>query len=188
LAVGAGRVETTGKLGKVSGWTGAGGIRLAECEEARVHTGSGAIDIASASGSVDAKTGAGKVSVGKVGADARIVTGAGAAKLGEAVGKANLSTGHGNIEIEQAGDSVEAFTASGNIQVTRADHGRVKAKTVSGQVSVGVAQGVAALLDVSTLSGRVRSELEATAAPTEGEKRVELVLSTVSGNVRVARA
>jgi len=64
----------------------------------------------------------------------------------------------------------------------------VRARTVSGGVSVGVANGVAALLDLSTVSGRVRSELEASGAPADGEQRVELVLSTVSGNVSVARA
>jgi hypothetical protein len=74
------------------------------------------------------------------------------------------------------------------VQVRRADHGRVRAKTVSGKISVGVAGGTAAHLDISTLSGRVNSELEAGAAPGEGEKRVELVLSTMSGNVNLARA
>jgi hypothetical protein len=47
--------------------------------------------------------------------------------------------------------------------VRRADHGRVRAKTTSGGVSVGVADGVAALLDLSTMSGRVNSELAASA-------------------------
>jgi predicted membrane protein len=55
-------------------------------------------------------------------------------------------------------------------------------------VRVGVASGVAALLDLSTVSGRVRSDLGASGPPTETEARVELVLSTVSGNVEVARA
>ena len=73
-------------------------------------------------------------------------------------------------------------------QVRRADHGRVRAKTISGRVSVGVANGAAALLDISTMSGRVNSELEPGAAPNDGEPHVELILSTLSGNVNVARA
>lgn len=188
LSLGAGRIETTGKLGKVFAASGAGAVKIEACEEARVRTGSGDVSIAACAGSVDAKTGAGQIAIGKVGADARIVTGAGGARLAEVRGAANLTTGHGNIEIGQVGDSVEAFTASGNVEVRHADHGRVRARTVSGQVSVGVARGVAALLDVSTMSGRVRSELEASAEPGADEARVELVLSTVSGNVNVARA
>jgi hypothetical protein len=67
-------------------------------------------------------------------------------------------------------------------------HGRVKAKTVSGKISVGVAKGSAAHLDVTTMSGRVHSELESSQAPAEGEPQVELVLSSMSGSVNIARA
>ena len=188
LCTGSGRIETTGRLGEVNAASGSGAIRLDDSGEVRAHTGSGEIEIASSAGSVDAKTGSGRITVGKVGADARIVTGSGHAKLGEAAGDARLTTASGNIEIDQAGDSLEAFTASGSVQIRRADHGRVRAKTISGRISVGVAGGAAALLDITTMSGRVNSELESGAAPIEGEKRVELILSTMSGNVNLARA
>ena len=188
LTTGSGRIETTGRLGEVNAASGSGRICLDDCAEARVRTGSGDIVIASATGSVNAKTGSGRVSVGKVGANARITTGSGHAELASAAGDAKLTTASGNIEIGQAGDSLEAFAASGNVEVRRADHGRVRAKTFSGRISVGVARGSAALLDISTMSGRVNSELEAAGAPEADEKQVELVLNTMSGNVNVARA
>jgi hypothetical protein len=188
VSTGSGRIETTGRLGEVTAATGSGAIRLDDCAEARARTGSGEIVIASASGSVNAKTGSGRITVGKVGGDARITTGSGHAELAGAAGDASLTTASGNIEIGQAGDSLEAFAASGNVQVRRADHGRVRAKTISGRVSVGVANGAAALLDISTMSGRVNSELDPGAAPNDGEPHVELILSTLSGNVNVARA
>jgi hypothetical protein len=188
LCTGSGRVETIGRLGAVNAASGSGLIRLDDCAEARAHTGSGDIVIAASAGSVDAKTGSGRISVGKVGADARIVTGSGHAELAEVAGNATLTTASGNIEIGQAGDGLEAFAASGSIQVRRADHGRVRAKTLSGRICVGVANGSAALLDITTFSGRVNSDLQASDAPGDDEKRVELVLSTMSGNVDVARA
>jgi DUF4097 and DUF4098 domain-containing protein YvlB len=188
LSMGAGGVETIGRLGRITANTGAGSVRLDDCEEARAHTGAGNVEIACVSGSVDTKTGAGTVTVGKVGANAHIVTAAGNASLGDFTGSARFTTAHGNIEVDHAGDSLEAFTASGNVDVRHADHGRVRAKTVSGRVSVGVASGVSALLDISTLSGRVHSDLAASGAPGDGEAHVELILSTVSGNVNVARA
>lgn len=188
LSIGAGRVETIGRMGAVRANTGAGAVHVAECADAHAHTGAGDVDIVAVSGSVDAKTGAGTVRVGKVGANAEIVTAAGNARIDEIAGAARMKTAHGNIEVGAAGDSLDAFTASGNVRVTRADHGYVRARTVSGGVSVGVANGVAAHLDLSTVSGRVRSELEASGAPADGEQRIELVLSTVSGNVSVARA
>jgi DUF4097 and DUF4098 domain-containing protein YvlB len=188
LSTGAGRIETAGRLGEISASSGSGAIRLDQSCGARARTGSGPIDIAGSTGSVDAKTGSGRVTVGTVGGNARITTGSGHAELAGASGEATLTTGSGNIEVGQAGDSLEAFAASGNVRVRRADHGRVRAKTISGEVRVGVAGGAAALLDISTMSGRVNSELEAGAAPGDGEKRLELVISTLSGNVNIARA
>jgi len=188
VSTGSGRIETIGRLGEVSASTGSGAIHLDECAEARARTGSGEIVIASATGSVNAKTGSGRISVGKVGGDARITTGSGHAELAGAAGDASLTTASGNIEIGQAGDSLEAFAASGNVEIRRADHGLVRARTFSGRISVGVARGSAALLDISTMSGRVNSDLESTGAPNADEKQVELVLNTMSGNVNVARA
>jgi hypothetical protein len=188
LTTGSGRIETVGRLGEVNAESGSGRVCIDDCAEARARTGSGDIVIASATGSVNAQTGSGRISVGKVGANARITTGSGHAELAGAAGDAKLTTASGNIEIGQAGDSLEAFAASGNVEVRRADHGRVRAKTFSGRISVGVARGSAALLDISTMSGRVNSELEAGGAPQGDEKQVELVLNTMSGNVNVARA
>jgi len=188
LSAGSGRIETAGRLGQVIASAGSGTIRLDDTGEASATTGSGDIAINTSAGSVEAKTGSGRISVGRVGADARITTGSGHAELAEAAGDAKLTTGSGNIEVGQAGDSLEAFAASGNVEIRRADHGRIRAKTVSGQISVGVANGAAALLDISTVSGRVNSELEAAEAPGADELRVELTLSTVSGAVNLARA
>jgi DUF4097 and DUF4098 domain-containing protein YvlB len=187
LSIGAGPIETSGRLGEVSASSGSGAISLDDTSEAHVRTGSGDIAIASSAGSVEVTTGTGRVTIGKVGGDARITTGSGDAELAGAAGDAKLTTGSGNLEIGDAGDNLDAFAASGNVQIRRADHGRVRAKTISGQVSVGVANGAAALLDIATMSGRVNSELEAGAAPDEGEKRVELILKTMSGSVNVAR-
>jgi hypothetical protein len=188
LGIGAGRIETIGRMGEVSVNTGAGGVHIAECADANAQTGAGSIEIRAVSGSLEAKTGAGKVKVGRVGANAHITTAAGGVRIEYAGGAAKLKTAHGDIEVGDAGDSVDAFTASGGIWVRRADHGQVRARSVSGSVSVGVAAGVAARLDLSTVSGRVRSDLQAGGAPAPGEAHVELVLSTVSGNVSVARA
>ena len=188
LSIGSGRIETTGPMGKVNAGAGSGDIHVADCAEANARTGSGDIEIDLASGSVEAKTGSGEVKLGKVGADARVTTASGNARVGGVARAAKLTTANGDIEIGEAGDSLEAFSASGDVRVRRADHGLVRARTVSGGVSVGVANGVAALLDLATVSGRVRSDLAASGPPDASEPHVELVLSTVSGNVDVARA
>jgi DUF4097 and DUF4098 domain-containing protein YvlB len=188
LSTGSGRIETDGKLGDVEASTGSGNIHLGESAGVRASTGSGEIAVASSSASVSAKTGSGDVRIGKVAADVRVVTGSGHAELGEARGAAKLTTASGNIDIGHAGDRLEALAVSGDVRIGCADHGRVNARTVSGGISVGVAKGTAALLDVTAVSGRVKSDLEASDEPDGDAPQVELVLHTMSGNVSVARA
>lgn len=187
LFTGSGHVETQGTLGDVKASSGSGNIRLDACGEVRARTGSGEIAVASSTGSLDAKTGSGNVAAGKVSRNVRITTGSGSAELAGAGGEARLTCASGSIQIDNVGDALEAFTASGSIRIARADHGSVRAKTASGSVSVGVAKGSAAYLDIHTMSGRVHSELEDGAAPREGEKQVELFITTMSGNVNVTR-
>ncbi|MBL6939143.1 MAG: DUF4097 family beta strand repeat protein [Alphaproteobacteria bacterium] len=187
LTTGSGHIDTAGKLGKVRATSGSGKIRLDDCGEVYARTGSGEITVRLCAGSVDAKTGSGHVTVGKVGADARIETASGGAEIDEVGGNARIQCASGHIEVGQSGDTLDAHAASGSIRVRRTDHGRVRARTYSGSVKVGVANGTAALLDVSTMSGRVDSELRPSDVPGAEEKRVELILSTMSGNVTVAR-
>ncbi len=187
LSIGAGRIETDGPLGDVEAATGSGAIRLAQTARASAHSGSGDISIANASGSVDVKSGSGNVAIGAVGGDAKVVTASGNAGIAQFAGAARVNTASGRLEVGEAGDSLDAFSASGAIAIRSADHGRISAKTVSGRISVGVAQGAAAWLDINTMTGRVRSALEESAPPAIGEKRVELMLNTVSGDVDVSR-
>jgi len=118
LSIGAGRVETIGRMGAVRANTGAGNVHIAECAEANANTGAGNIDIAAVAGSVEAKTGAGTVRIGKVGANAEVRTAAGNTHIDAFAGTARLKTAHGNIEVGSVGDSLEAFTSSGNVRVT----------------------------------------------------------------------
>lgn len=188
VSTGSGRIETEGRLGDVRAASGSGAIHVAQAAAAHARTGSGDITVDSAAGAADVKTGSGRVVLGEVGGDARVVTGSGSTELAGAAGEARLTTGSGNIEVAAAGDRLEAFAASGRIHVRRADHGEVKARTVSGSLSVGVAGGSSAWLDLSTLSGKVRSDLDSAGEPGPGEKSVRLRLESVSGNIEVQRA
>ena len=60
-------------------------------------------------------------------------------------------------------------------------------KAASGDVHAGVTNGTAAWLDVHTVSGHVRSGLDAADAPTSDDRKVRLQLSTVSGDIELVR-
>lgn len=79
-------------------------------------------------------------------------------------------------------------TGSGDLTVRRATSGSVRANGASGSISIGIEEGTAAWLDVSTVSGRVSQELGESDAPGEDQQRVEITAHTVSGNLRVHRS
>jgi hypothetical protein len=188
LRTGSAHIEAIGRFGEVKAMTGSGDVRLGEVGDADVRTGSGDIAIESAVGHLEAHSGSGNVSIGKLGGEGRVNTGSGNVGIDRVEGDARVNSGSGNIHVAQAGESLHAFSASGRVVVSRADHGRVRAKTVSGKVSVGVANGAAAWLDISSVSGRVNSQLENTSEPASGDRKVELRITTGSGNVEVQRA
>jgi DUF4097 and DUF4098 domain-containing protein YvlB len=187
LSTGSGEIETTGRLGRLTATTGSGDVTVGECGEGRARTGSGDIRIDRASGAFDAKSGSGDIKLGDVDGDVRAATGNGDARIGAVKGAVNVTTGSGDIAVEEAGGSVEVFTASGDIQVRKVAEGRVRARTVSGDVVIGVEKGVAALLDVRTLTGEISSELQGGEPAGPDDRKVELQLSTVSGDVRLTR-
>jgi len=187
LSTGSGDIEADGRLGRITATTGSGDVRIAECAGAQARTGSGDIRIDLAHGPLEAHSGSGDVTLGKVLGDARVATGNGDASLEAADGAASLTTGSGNIGVGEVGETLEVFSASGDVDVRRAGRGKVRARSVSGDLSIGVPTGVAALLEVSTLTGEIASDLAAGEPAKAGEQRIELTLSTVSGNVRLRR-
>ena len=76
-------------------------------------------------------------------------------------------------------------SGSGSLVVRRAASGSVKANGASGSITIGVEQGTAAWLDVSTLTCRIIQEVEQTGSPTDVQQRVEITAHTVSGDLRV---
>ncbi len=103
-------------------------------------------------------------------------------------GTLNVKSGSGDVSVTAGGDGVDALAGSGDLVLRRVDHGRVKAKTGSGDIAIGVAHGTAAYLDVMTMSGDVRSDLNGADAPGDGEQRVEINVLSGSGDVVLQRA
>lgn len=174
--------------------------------EALVTSGSGEVQVDSVTGSAKLKSGSGDVVAGHVGNAAMISTGSGDVSLdrtgrsatltvgsgditiGEVTGTAFAKTGSGDVEVDRLGGELVTKSGSGDLVVRRAANGSVKANGASGSITIGVEQGTAAWLDVSTLTGRVIQELDQTGAPSEDQQRVEITAHTVSGNLRVHRS
>ncbi len=163
-------IETSGPLGSTRARAASGSIRVDAVDD------------------VDARTASGSVEAGSVAGDARVTTASGSIALGSVGGTARLSTASGSARVDDAGDSVAAKTASGSLRVGAASRGVVRLDAASGSLHVGVRRGTAAFLDVRSLSGNVRTDLDDAGGPAEGEETLEVRARTVSGSVSVMRA
>lgn len=169
VASGSGDVSVDRVRGRLRATTGSGDVTLGEVGAAQVRSGSGSVRVRSVTGPLEVGTGSGDVLAGPVG--------------GEVV----VQSGSGDVQLARTIADVTVTTASGDVVIASAVAGRVAVKTASGDVSVTVADGTAVLLDCSSVSGRLRSDLEASAEPGPEEARLLLRARTVSGDLSVQR-
>ncbi len=181
-------VETQGRLGDLRVHSGSGRIRIDEAAAVEAHTGSGEIRIGHASGPCDARTGSGRVEIEAADAETRLTSSSGAVTVGKSGGALKATTSSGEVKVGRTGPEADLFAASGRVTVDQAGPGRLRARTASGEVRIGVTRGIPTWLDVRTTSGAVRSRLEASSPPIEGEDHLKLVVHTTSGSVILGHA
>lgn len=181
-------VTCDGRLGDVDIRSSLGDLRLEATGDLRAKTSMGDITVGRATGSADLDTSAGAVRVGAVDGPAVVKSSSGDLSVGDVGGDLRAKTAMGDIAVERALASVDAKTAAGSIRVDEAVRGRVELATSYGDITVGVSEGTAAWLDVSSTSGPVRSELDTSEGPGEGDETVEVHARTKYGQILVRRA
>ncbi|HEU4842247.1 MAG TPA: DUF4097 family beta strand repeat-containing protein [Ilumatobacteraceae bacterium] len=188
VKTGSAAVTANGRYGTTKVDTGSGDVELGVItDSARVNSGSGDVRIERVDKDVAVKTGSGDVVLGTVAGEISFSSGSGDLEL-VAGGRALVAkTGSGNVVVGAAPADVRVTTASGDIRIDAIDEGEVRAKAASGDIQAGVRGGAAAWLDVRTVSGRVSSGLDARGEPEPGQRQVRLQLSTVSGDIDLAR-
>lgn len=179
-------ISASGRFGDVDVAAGSGDVLFEGTGRATIRSGSGEIRIADVDGTLQAKAGSGTVDFAAVHGAAKISNGSGDVRVGVVDGELSVKSGSGDVSIADAAESVHALSGSGDFAVERVHRGAVRARTGSGDVRVGVADGIAVLLDVSSASGTVHSELEATDAPEDG-RQATLAVKTGSGDIVLTR-
>ncbi len=165
-------IRCNGTLGEVETKTASGDVTV---ENVR------SLSVSSASGNVKA---------GAVDEGCTVKTASGDARLRTVGGPLKVSLVSGDFELDEAYGSAAVSTVSGDQRLGAVSAGPVKLSSVSGDVRVGVRPGLRVYLDVGTVSGAARSDLDADdGALGEGEgETVELRVRTVSGDARIERA
>ncbi|SDE12903.1 DUF4097 family beta strand repeat-containing protein [Nocardioides lianchengensis] len=169
--------------------SGSGDVRVASLGgPSLVETGSGDVRIDVADADLRVKSGSGEITLGHVAAALVVSTGSGDVTVDHAAGPTAVKTGSGDLQVRESSTEVTLSTGSGDLVVGTAHRGKVTVKGASGDVRVGVPDGVPVWTDITTVSGAIRSTIGGTGEPTEGQPYVELRAKTVSGDVVLVRA
>jgi DUF4097 and DUF4098 domain-containing protein YvlB len=159
---------------------------VGELAELDARTASGDVTVALVTGRMEVTTASGDVFVEKAGAGISVNTASGDIQLREAAGEVTVTTASGDVNIGQPAGSVHASSASGDIQIRTAVRGEIALKTVSGDSVVGVAAGTDVYLDLSSLTGRLSSQLQDSDGGTGAD--LQLRCRSVSGDIKIVRA
>ena len=169
--------------------TGSGDLTIESVTgTAKLKSGSGAVVTGQVDGALVVTTGSGDVNVDQSGSTATLNAGSGDISIGSLAGDVVTKTGSGDVEVGVLQGTLLTKSGSGDLVVRRAASGAVRANGASGTISIGIQDGTAAWIDLSTVSGRVSQELGETDAPREDQQRVEITARTVSGDLRVHRS
>ena len=168
---------------------GSGDVRVAgRAGWAAVRTGSGQVQVAAVDGDADVTTGSGDVEIGPITGRARVRTGSGAVRVAHTEGPTEIKAGTGDVAVGEVEGDLGVRTGSGEVTVADARAGRLELTTGSGGLTIGVHPGVGAELDLSSGSGRARSELDVATSAPERAPALHVRGRTGSGDVLVTRA
>ncbi|WP_392671941.1 DUF4097 domain-containing protein [Streptomyces sp. LN785] len=191
------RVDTTGswtqvigegRLGEVRVKTSSGDVRLDATGPLQLTASHGSITVDRVEGLAEITTSSGSLRVGVVNGPAVLKNSHGSTTVGAALGELRVSGANGDIDIRCAESSVTATTAHGALRVGDVARGTVQLETSYGAIDVGVREGTAAWLDVSSGNGQVRNALTASEGPDKSEDTIEVKARTRYGNIDIRRA
>jgi len=185
---GLGQVLLVGSIGDARVRTGAGDVQVQDATSVDLVTGLGAISAGHVIGNATCTTGSGSVRLSYVDGSAQIKNSNGDTWLGGVSGVLKAKSSNGSIRVDRAGADVKASTANGDVHVGSTERGTVDLRTALGSIEVGIADGVAARLDLHTSFGAVRSELDATDRPSPTDGTVTVSAQTSAGDITIRRA
>ncbi|MFJ6837821.1 DUF4097 family beta strand repeat-containing protein [Streptomyces sp. NPDC091209] len=177
-----------GRLGEVRVKTSAGDVRLDTTGPLKLTVSHGLVTVDRVEGMAEITSSTGNVRVGTVEGPAVLKNAHGATTVGTVTGETRVSSTNGGIDITRAGASVSGTTTNGHLRLTEVSGGEIRLETSNGSIEVGIREGVAAWLDVSSNRGQVRNRLAASEAPEQTEGTVTVRARSNWGNIDVLRA
>jgi DUF4097 and DUF4098 domain-containing protein YvlB len=183
-----GDFHAEGELGTCKVKTSMGTIRLDATGELRASTSFGDVTVDRVTGDAEVTTSSGDIRLGEVHGSAVVKNSNGTTEVDRVSGDVRAKSSNGNVRIGRVGGGVNARTANGDVRVAEVGRGEVVVETATGELEVGIAEGVAAWLDVSTKFGSVRSSLSSTDRPDPTDGTVSVRARSSFGDIVLRRA
>ncbi|MGW8889957.1 DUF4097 family beta strand repeat-containing protein [Streptomyces sp. NPDC055749] len=176
-----------GRLGEVRVKTSSGDVRLDTTGPLKLTASHGSITVDHVQGTAEITTSSGSLRVGTLDGPAVLKNSHGSTTIHTATGDLRVSGSNGDIDITRAENSVTATTAHGTLRVGEVTRGTIQLETSYGAIEVGIREGTAAWLDVSSANGQVRNTLATSQNPDKTDNTVEVRARTRWGNIDIRR-
>jgi Putative adhesin len=181
-------MHVDGSVGQCELQMASGRVRLDRVGALRANISAGEVEIGRIAGRADIDGATFAARIGEVAGPAVIASSGGRVRIGHAVAGLELSSGSGSLDIDSADGSITATTGSGAIRIGRMTHGQAKLMNGSANIEVGVGDGAAAYLDLSSERGSVRNSVAFPGNPDAADARVRVHARTRHGDIIVHRA
>ncbi|WP_433430501.1 DUF4097 family beta strand repeat-containing protein [Nonomuraea sp. CA-141351] len=183
-----GEFHCTGRLGDCRLRTDYGDIRLDQAGTVHLTSDSGEIAVDRATGRAEITSASGEIRIQEMDGTATIRNDDGECYIGEVTGDLRLIGTNGDMEVNRAHGGVEAKNVYGSVRIGEVARGSVVLTSTSGDLEVGIRQGTAALLDVSTANGRLLNSLDPRESPDGFDETAEIRARSHDGDITIRRA
>ncbi|GAA5056485.1 DUF4097 family beta strand repeat-containing protein [Nocardia callitridis] len=183
-----GNLVGTGRLGECTFKTAVGNVQLARTGPLRANTSAGHITVRQVTGDVVVDTSTGKVDLGEVDGAVEVKNSNGDTEIEAATGNVRVRSANGSVTIGRPGADVVVRTSHGAVRLAEVVRGSVEIATGMGELTVGIAEGTAAWLDMNTSFGQVHNLLDNTTAPDKSDETVEVRGRTSFGDITIRRS
>jgi hypothetical protein len=199
-------ITTVGPLGEAILHSAIGDVQVAEASRleakaaigsvtvdrvagpAEVTTSNGAIRIGTLEGAATLESANGSITVDRTVGALQVKSANSDITLRETAGVVQVKSANSSITIGRSLAGITARTAWGRVRIDEVVSGTVHLETGRGDVSIGIAEGTAAWLDLHSKSGVVRSDLDAADGPETSDTVAEIRVHTDRGDIDIHRS
>jgi DUF4097 and DUF4098 domain-containing protein YvlB len=184
-------MELAGSFGDLKLTTASGDMDVdGQARDVEVSSASGSIVLGYCDGRMRGKSASGAFRVAECTGPVIVATTSGTLEVGAASAGVEMRCTSGDVHLGAVAGDVQVIAVSGDLKIGSYRAGRLRVRSVSGDVVIGIPPGVTLAVDAESLSGTVSSEIPLDEKPAVGANAPEALVSaqTVSGNVLIERA